>query len=120
MYYRDILHSSVQYGEGSRVVLVVGNRSNGITFGGEEAADIFQELSDEETQGLTITGDDLFERCNQSLLVELCKACKEDYPDKTIWCITGREYIEIKSCKLLKYIDVLVDKTQQIFRIQKS
>jgi len=106
MYYFDILHNQ---GEGNRVVLQVASRFNGITFGGEEAADIFQELSEDEVDGLTITGyeTDPFMSRNVPLLTELCKACKEDYPEKTIWCVTDFSFEDIKGLDMIRYLDVL-------------
>jgi len=109
MYYFDILHDNKESGEGNRVVLQVASRANGMTFGGEEASDIFQELSEDNVDGLTITGygTDPFMSRNIPLLTVLCEACKEDYPEKSIWCVTDFPFDDIKGLDMIKYIDVL-------------
>jgi len=124
MKYHNILHDNMENGPGLRVVLFVSgcnrhckgcqnpqtwDRNSGITFGGEEAAEIFQELSEPYIAGLTLVGGEPLMPYNVPLLTELCKACKEDYPDKTIWCYTGFKYDEVKDLDIMKYIDVLLD-----------
>ena len=52
-------------------------------------------------------GSDPLQSRNIPLLTELCKACKEDYPDKTIWCYTSLPREEVQNLKIMKYIDVL-------------
>lgn len=116
MYYFDILH---EQGEGNKVELQIGTRANGITFGGEEAADIFQELSEEHVEGLTISGNEPLATRNRPLLTELCKACKEDYPDKNIWCYTDLPFDEIKGLDIMKYIDVLYSQ-QRVIDVKAS
>lgn len=108
MYYFDILH---EQGEGNKVELQIGTRANGITFGGEEAADIFQELSEEHVEGLTISGNEPLATRNRPLLTELCKACKEDYPDLP--------FDEIKGLDIMKYIDVLYSQ-QRVIDVKAS
>ena len=112
MYYFDILHNNTESGTGNRVVLQVASRTNGITFGGEEASDIFQELSDDHVDGLTLrgVGADPLSSNNIPLLTALCQACKEDYPNKTIWCYTKFSYEDVEGLDIMRYIDVLLDR----------
>ena len=124
MNYHNILHDNMLNGEGLRVVLFVSgcerhckgcqnpetwDKNSGIPFGAEEVAEILMELSEPYIAGLTLVGGEPFMPYNVSLLTELCKTCKEEYPDKTIWCYTGFKYDEIKGLDIMKYIDVLLD-----------
>ena len=124
MNYHNILHDNMLNGEGLRVVLFVSgcerhckgcqnpetwDKNSGIPFGAEEVAEILMELSEPYIAGLTLVGGEPFMPYNVPLLTELCKACKEEYPDKTIWCYTGFKYDEIKGLDIMKYIDVLLD-----------
>ena len=124
MNYHNILHDNMLNGEGLRVVLFVSgcerhckgcqnpetwDKNSGIPFGAEEVAEILMELSEPYIAGLTLVGGEPFMPYNVPLLTELCKVCKEEYPDKTIWCYTGFKYDEIKGLDIMKYIDVLLD-----------
>ena len=124
MNYHNILHDNMLNGEGLRVVLFVSgcerhckgcqnpetwDKNSGIPFGAEEVAEIFMELSEPYIAGLTLVGGEPFMPYNVPLLTELCKACKEEYPDKTIWCYTGFKYEEVKGLDIMEYIDVLLD-----------
>lgn len=107
MYFQDILHNNKDYGNENRVVLVLGTRDNGITFSSEEVVDIFQELDDKKVKGLTIVGDEPLSSSNLNLLTELCKACKECAPTKSIHCYTKLSLDEIKDLEIMKYIDII-------------
>jgi len=107
MYFKEILHDSKDYGKGNRVVLLMGTRENGITFEAEEVVDVFQELEDKHVDGLTIAGDEPLSSQNIPLLTELCKACKECAPTKTIYCYTGLKPEEVQTLDIMKYIDGL-------------
>ena len=124
MNYHNILHDNMLNGEGLRVVLFVSgcerhckgcqnpetwDKNSGIPFGAEEVAEILMELSEPYTAGLTLVGGEPLLPCNVPLLTELCKACKEEYPDKNIWCYTGFKYEEVKDLDIREYIDVLLD-----------
>ena len=124
MNYHNILHDNMLNGEGLRVVLFVSgcerhckgcqnpetwDKNSGIPFGPEEIAEIFMNLSEPYISGLTLVGGEPLLPCNVSLLTELCKACKEEYPDKNIWCYTGFKYEEVKDLDIMEYIDVLLD-----------
>ena len=124
MNYHNILHDNMLNGEGLRVVLFVSgcerhckgcqnpetwDKNSGIPFGVEEVAEIFMELSESYTSGLTLVGGEPLLPCNVGLLTELCKEVKDTFPDKTIWCYTGFKYEEVKELDIMNYIDVLLD-----------
>ena len=92
--------------------------SYGNEFTDEVLQDVIRAASPEHIAGLSLLGGEPFEKENRRGLVKLCRAFKEKYPDKTIWCYTGfvldeellkdKENIEeIK--EFLSLIDVLVD-----------
>jgi anaerobic ribonucleoside-triphosphate reductase activating protein len=124
MKYHNILHEDMSNGPGLRTVLFVSgcdrhcpgcqnpqtwDKNSGITFGGEEAAEIFQCLEEDYISGLTLVGGEPLMPYNAPLLTELCKECKSMFTDKTIWCYTGFRYEEVKDMEIMKYIDVLLD-----------
>lgn len=124
MKYHNILHDNMLNGPGLRVVLFVSgcdrhcegcqnpetwDKNSGLTFGGEEAAEIFQALEEEYISGLTLVGGEPLMPYNAPLLTELCKECKNMFPNKDIWCYTGFRYEEVKDMEIMKYIDVLLD-----------
>ncbi len=69
--------------------------------------------------GLTLLGGEPFEPENQPMVLSLCKAVREKFPKKTIWCYSGytleTEMLEGKlgpgeiTVELLRQLDVLVD-----------
>ena len=71
--------------------------------------DILKGLHSDYIEGFSLLGGDPFEPEHEEVLLDLLKAIKEQYPDKTIWCWTGRKLEKIKDSPLLKYIDVLID-----------
>lgn len=92
--------------------------SYGCEFTDEVLQDVIKAASPEHIAGLSLLGGEPFEKENRQGLIKLCRAFKEKYPDKTIWCYTGfvldeellkdKENIEeIK--EFLSLIDVLVD-----------
>jgi anaerobic ribonucleoside-triphosphate reductase activating protein len=124
MKYHNILHNNMLNGAGLRVVLFVSgcerhckgcqnketwNKDSGITFGTEEVAEIFGELEEEYCSGLTLVGGEPLMPYNRDTLTDLCKAVKEMFPNKTIWCYTGFLYDEVKDLPIMEYIDVLLD-----------
>ena len=76
---------------------------------------VFKELSDKNCDGLSLLGGEPLSRCsdNRKQVIQLCKECKERFPDKDQWLWSGYKFEEIESDKdmrpVLDYIDILVD-----------
>ena len=91
----------------------------GKPFTNETVQYILKLLEPDYIKGLTILGGEPFDLKNQLYVIELVKAVREKYPNKSIWCFTGyvfdKDIITYKIGtkpmidNLLKYIDVLVD-----------
>lgn len=60
-------------------------------------------------KGLSILGGEPLHPRNITTIIELCKAFKEKYPEKTIWIWTGYLYENIVDKQILNYVDVIVD-----------
>lgn len=82
---------------------------------GEEFTDdvidkILELCSKDEIKGLSILGGEPLHPNNMKGTVNLAKAFKQKYPDKTIWVWTGFLYDrDLKGKPIFNYIDVLVD-----------
>ena len=59
--------------------------------------------------GLSILGGEPMHPKNIEGTLELAKAFKEKYPEKTIWVWSGFLFEDLKDKEVLKYINVLVD-----------
>lgn len=70
---------------------------------------IFEQVSSNQLDGLTISGGDPLYEGNIKEVTKLCKEFKERFPKKNIWLYTGSLYEEVKDLEVMKYIDVLVD-----------
>ena len=76
---------------------------------------IFKELAESTCDGLSMMGGEPLSRCgdNRKQVIQLCKECKERFPEKTIWMWSGYTFEEIASDPYMKdallHIDVLVD-----------
>ena len=76
---------------------------------------IFKELSDPHCSGLSLLGGEPLSKLsdNRKQIIQLCKECKEKFPDKNIWCWSGYLFEEIVDDpsiqEILNYVDVLVD-----------
>ena len=91
----------------------------GKPFTNETVEYILRLLQPDYIKGLTVLGGEPFDPKNQLYVLELIRAVKEKYPNKTIWCFTGyvfdKDIVTYKIgtkallTNLLKYIDVLVD-----------
>lgn len=134
MNYADIKKYDISNGPGVRVSVFVSGCTHhckgcfneeawdfqyGNPFTSETIYEIIEELGNSYYEGITFLGGEPFEYVNQKGLLELAKAVKEAYPNKTIWCFTG--YLFDKDIlgqmyekwpetrELLSLIDVLVD-----------
>ena len=124
MNYMAIYKTSLADGVGWRTVLFVSgcnhkckgchnpeswNKNAGYPFTEETKQVLFECLSKDYINGLTISGGDPLYKDNIATVTELCKEIKEKFPNKTIWVYTGSLYRDIKTLELMKYIDVIVD-----------
>lgn len=124
MNYMAIYKTSLADGIGWRTVLFVSgcnhkckgchnpeswNKNAGYPFTEETKQKLFEFLSKDYINGLTISGGDPLYSDNISTVTKLCKEIKEKFPNKTIWVYTGSLYRDIKNLELMKYIDVIVD-----------
>ncbi len=77
----------------------------------KETIDKVLELSkSDEIKGLSILGGEPMHPNNIDGTMELAKAFKEKYPNKTIWVWSGFLFDkDLKDKEAMKYIDVLVD-----------
>ena len=130
MFYSRILRADISNGPGFRCTLFCSgckrgcpgcfnpeaqNPEFGQLFDDEAKEKIFKELSDENCDGLSLLGGEPMSVCsdNRKQIIELCKECKERFPEKDIWMWSGYLYEEISEdpdmMDVLDYIDVLVD-----------
>lgn len=124
MNYMAIYKTSLADGIGWRTVLFVSgcnhkckgchnpeswNKNAGYPFTEETKQKLFEFLSKDYINGLTISGGDPLYPDNLLTVTKLCKEIKEKFPNKTIWVYTGSLYRDIKNLELMKYIDVIVD-----------
>lgn len=124
MHYIRIDSEDMNNGEGFRVVLWAAgcnhhcfnchnletwDKKAGQLFTEETKEDLFELLSKDYIDGLTLSGGDPLFPSNREPLTELCKEVKEKFPNKTIWCWTGYLYEQVKDLPIMECIDVLVD-----------
>jgi anaerobic ribonucleoside-triphosphate reductase activating protein len=129
MNYLNILDCDIADGEGIRVTLFVSGCSHhckgcqnpeswnpkaGKPFNEEDKEKLFNLLSRDYVNGLTLSGGDPLYVNNRECVAQLCKEFKKKFPNKTIWLYTGYTYEEIKDLDVIKYIDVIVDGEFQI------
>ncbi len=91
----------------------------GQPFTDETIEEILKALAPSHITGLSLLGGEPMEPENQGGLLKLCRAVKERYPKKTIWCYSGFTFTEqllpLKVGEpetlrgLLSCLDVLVD-----------
>lgn len=91
------------------------NSDFGQKFDEETKKKIFKELAEPTCDGLSLMGGEPLSKCsdNRKQIIQLCKECKEKFPDKDQWVWSGYTFEEIASDPYMKdilnYIDVLVD-----------
>lgn len=133
MHYATIKNCDIANGPGVRVSLFVSGCTHhckgcfnevawdfnyGEPFTQDTVDKILDMLKPDYVRGLTLLGGEPFEPQNQGSIVELLRAIKENYPDKSIWAFSGYLFERITSGTLgdweitseyLSYLDVLVD-----------
>ena len=83
--------------------------SVGEHFNEEHKKQLFEQLAEDNIDGITLTGGDPLMLYNHKELIPLLKEIKDRFPDKTVWAWTGFTWDVIKYTDIVKYIDVLVD-----------
>lgn len=83
----------------------------GNPFGKNDMNEIIAALNKEYIEGFSVLGGEPFEPENKETVLNILRAVREHFPDKTIWCYSGFLFDELKETagSLLKLIDVLVD-----------
>ncbi len=124
MNYHNITHDDMKNGDGLRAVLWVSGCSHrcphchnkitwdpldGISFDDAAKEEIFSQLKEDYTSGLTLSGGDPLYPGNREEITSLAKEVKALFPNKTIWLYTGYLWEEICDLEVIKYTDVLVD-----------
>ncbi len=133
MHYATIKNCDIANGPGVRVSLFVSGCTHrcpgcfnevawdfdyGIPFTRETVDQILDMLRPSYIRGLTLLGGEPFEPQNQGPILELLRAVKSTYPQKSIWAFSGYLFENILSGNIgprdltkeyLSYVDVLVD-----------
>ena len=134
MNYAVIKKNDVANGPGVRVSLFVSGCRHGcldcfnreawsFTYGSEYTSSTKEEIlracAPSYIEGLSLLGGEPFEAENQADVLELLRAFRKRYPEKTVWCYTGFLLCELAgegsrasgaaAREMLSYIDVLVD-----------
>lgn len=124
MRYHNITKCDMLNGVGLRVVLWCSHcehncpncqnpqthdKDSGIPFELQDKEELFEALSKDYIQGLTLSGGDPLSTLNRNEIAELLKEVKSKFPNKDIWCYTGYTFDECIDFEAIKYIDVLVD-----------
>lgn len=122
MNYHNITKDDMLNGDGLRVVLWVAGCNHyckgcqnpetwdvggGIPFDEDAEKELFEDLNNSYTSGLTFSGGDPLHPFNRSEVFRLIEKCRHDFPDKTIWLYTGYEWEEVCHIKGIENIDVI-------------
>lgn len=109
MNYATIKPTDVANGPGVRVTLFVSGCTHhckgcfnseawdfdyGQEFTRETQEEILRLLAPEYIVGLTLLGGEPMEPANQAGLLPFIKKVREQYPDKSIWCFTGYDFVK--------------------------
>lgn len=126
MNYHDIKHDNMVNGTGLRCVLFVSycdkkcsgchnketwDADSGIPFDREAKEEIWEALSHDYIDGITLSGGDPFAKKNIDETSRLIHDIKTDFPNKTVWVYTGERYEHLLNSYYyaLTNVDVLVD-----------
>lgn len=126
MHYGTIKNLDIADGPGCRVSLFVSGCRNhckgcfqpetwsfdyGQEFTDETLEELLTMLENPHIAGLSILGGDPFEPENRDVVLGICYAVRERFPDgsKTIWMWTGYMWEDLRHEVVMDYIDVLVD-----------
>lgn len=73
--------------------------------------EILEALDKNYIEGFSLLGGEPFEEENRGTVYHIVRSVRDSFPQKTIWCYSGKTYEEIlkHSRNILECIDVLVD-----------
>lgn len=126
MNYHDIQHDTILQGEGLRVAIffsgcdktpkcrgchnpIAWDKDSGIPFDDTAKQEVFDQLNQKYIHGCTFLGGDPLASYNIAEVTEFAEEIKSKYPNKTLWCYTGKNWEEVKHLPIMQYIDVLID-----------
>ena len=126
MNYHDIQHDTMLQGQGLRVAVffsgcdrepkcrgchnaIAWDKDSGIPFDDNAKQEIFEQLDKDYIAGTTILGGEPLASYNIDEVTKFAKEIKSKYPNKNIWCYTGKNFEDVKHLEIMNYIDVLVD-----------
>lgn len=124
MNYHNITKDDMLNGEGLRVVLWTAGCTHccegcqnpetwdvagGIEFDEAAEKELFEDLNNDYTSGITFSGGDPLHPFNREEVLRLAHKVKETYRNKTVWLYTGYLWEEVVKSIDLKDIDVLID-----------
>ena len=83
----------------------------GQEFKKEDLDRLLEYGKDVHVSGLSVLGGEPLNEKNVDGVMEICKAFREKYPDKSIWLWSGYTYENLNDNqrRVLEYLDVLVD-----------
>ena len=135
MRYHNITKRDLLNGEGYRVVLWLAgcphhckgcqnpetwDIKGGIPFDEDAKYEVYQELQDPYTKGITFSGGDPLHPINRHEVGLLIMEIKQKFPEKDIWLYTGYLWEEIKELPYIKHCDVVVDGKFEIEKLDNS
>lgn len=124
MNYHNITKCDMLNGEGLRVVLWLSHcihncpgchnpqthaADSGICFDEAALEEIFTELQQDYTAGITFSGGDPLSPINRKPVLALCERIRKEFPSKNIWLYTGFEWEDICHLSGIEHVDVVVD-----------
>lgn len=126
MNYHEIKNNNMLNGEGLRVILFLSgcdhkcrgchnpqtwDYCSGVLFDETIKQELFNKLSQDHIDGVTLSGGDPFSKMNIQEVTLLIHDIKEKFPNKTVWVYTGNtfEFIKENYYYALCNVDVLVD-----------
>ena len=122
MRYHKITYTDVNNGLGCRVTLWISGCTHhckgchnqetwsfesGRLFDDEATEKLFEILSLPYVKGLTLSGGDPVDSCED--VIALLKEMKEKFPEKDVWLYTGYQMCELFENEILNYVDYVVD-----------
>ena len=124
MRYHDITKDDMKNGTGLRAVLWLSGCSHeckgcqnpitwdpdgGLIFDEASRSELYDILSREYIDGITLSGGDPLYEGNREEVLKLVKDIRNNFPDKSVWIYTGYDYEKVCNLEIMDYTDVLVD-----------
>ncbi|MGL5716520.1 MAG: anaerobic ribonucleoside-triphosphate reductase activating protein [Cetobacterium sp.] len=86
------------------------DKENGYEFDAETKRELFEALSNDFINGISILGGDPLATYNRDEIYELCKEIREKFPKKTIYIWTGytADYLKENFKKIIEVSDMII------------